>query len=60
LLDSLGKISRVMAEGTPQVACDTNAQDFAQAVQQAAALRLLSGTQLVAPQEFADQERIIA
>jgi hypothetical protein len=42
------------------VACDTNAQDFAQAVQQAGALRLLSGTQLVAPQEFADQERIIA
>ena len=59
-LDRLGKISRVMADGTPHVACDSYAQRFAEAVQKAAALRLLSGTLPVAPQDFTDQERIIA
>jgi hypothetical protein len=59
-LDPLGKISRVMADGTPHVAGDSDAQGFAEAVQKPAALLLLSGTLSVAPQDFADQERIIA
>jgi hypothetical protein len=58
-LDPLGKNIRVMADGTPHVACDSHAQGFAEAVQKAAALRLLSGALLVTPHDFADQERII-
>ena len=48
------------ADGTPHVACDSHAKGFAEAVQKPAVLRLLSGTLSVAPQDFADQERIIA
>ena len=59
-LDPLGKNIRVMADGTPHVACDSHAQGFVEAVQKAAALRLLSGALLVTPQDFTDQERIIA
>ena len=58
--DSLGQISRVMTDGTPHVACDSDAQGFSEAVQKATAPRLLSGTLVVASQDFTDQERIIA